>query len=317
MKCEELRETIYLLLYDEVSAEERQTLESHLADCANCGAELEKVRSLRSLLGSDSPAEPSAALLAECRQLFEEALDREELGWHGLVREWWGMRAQALAFRAVTAVTLLILGFGLGWNLRLRSPVAPESGRPGAGSPPQFSSADLSNLRISGISQVAPDPETGAVRITMNAERRVALEGSLDDPRIQEVLLYAIKNYDNPGIRRDTLEALRRRGDDPGIRQAMLYALQHDENVGVRLEALKAVSSRAHEPEVRQALLEVLQRDTNPGVRVAAVNALVDYRDDEVQSVLERLAAGDPNTYVRLKSARATHRLGDDEESAR
>ena len=36
----------------------------------------------------------------------------------------------------------------------------------------------------------------------MDAERRMTLEGSLDNPQIQRVLVYAVKSYDNPGIRR-------------------------------------------------------------------------------------------------------------------
>ena len=76
---------------------------------------------------------------------------------------------------------------------------------------------------------------------------------------------------------------------------------------------LQAVRGMANEVDVRQALLDALQRDSNPGVRVAAMNALAGHTDEDVQAVLERLAAEDPNGYVRLKSARAVHRLVEDE----
>src|SRR5207245_2301513 len=82
----------------------------------------------------------------------------------------------------------------------------------------------------------APDPKTGDVRITLNAERRVTLEGSLDDPQIQQLLVGAVKGYENAGIRRDTLDVLRARSDNPSVRAALLYVMRHDANPGVRLE---------------------------------------------------------------------------------
>ena len=138
---------------------------------------------------------------------------------------------------------------GLLWRSRLSCVGLAWAGDcvPTPGSPPAaisqvsnagVASSDLENMRISGISGVAPDPQTGGVKITMDAERRVTLEGSLDDPKIQQVLVYAVKSYDNPGIRRDTLDALRSHADNPNIRQALIYAMQHDPNAGVRLEAL-------------------------------------------------------------------------------
>ena len=176
-------------------------------------------------------------------------------------------------------------------------------------------SPDLENMRISGISGVAPDPQTGGVKITMDAERRVTLEGSLDDPKIQQVLVYAVKSYDNPGIRRDTLDALRSHADNPNIRQALIYAMQHDPNAGVRLEALGAVCSMKSSDDVHTALLEALEHDTNPGVRVAAVDALIDHTEKEgcdapTAQALEHLATSDSNPYVRLKCANAMMKLG-------
>jgi HEAT repeat protein len=175
--------------------------------------------------------------------------------------------------------------------------------------------SDLENMRISGISRVAPDPKTGGVRITMDAERRVTLEGSLDDPRIQQVLVYAVKSYDNPGIRRDTLDALRSHADNPNIRQALIYAMRHDPNAGVRLEALGEVSSMKPSEDVHTALLEALEHDTNAGVRVAAVDALTDRTEMEgydtpTAEALQQLATTDSNPYVRLKCANAVLKLG-------
>jgi hypothetical protein len=177
--------------------------------------------------------------------------------------------------------------------------------------------ADLENMRINDISRVAPDPKTGDVRITMDAQRRVTLEGSLDDPRIQQLLVYAVKSYDNAGIRRDTLDALRARAKSPNVRAALLYTMQHDPNVGNRLAALDAVRGMEGGEDLQQSLIEVLARDKNMGVRVESVDVLVDRlekegRDEAVLSALERLATSDPNRYVRLKCASELRKLESD-----
>jgi len=160
---------------------------------------------------------------------------------------------------------------------------------------------------------VAPDPKTGDVRITLNAERRVTLEGSLDDPRIQQLLVGAMKGYENAGIRRDTLDVLRARSDNPSVREALLYVMRHDANAGVRLEALNTAQGMEWRPDLQGALIEAVEREKNPGVRFAAIDTLADHvakvKDKSLLETLERLASNDPDKYVRMKSAVAVHQL--------
>jgi hypothetical protein len=307
MSCKEWEENLTIYLYDELPVEPRTALEAHLALCEGCRATLEQTRRLRQLLDERPAPEPSPEFLFECRQSLQDALDREELGWPGLLRGWLSVVRWAPASGAVAVVTLLALGFSLGWAMRSRA-INVSSGPPGL-STASLLPADFQNMRISGISRVAPDPKTGDVRITLDAERRLTLEGSLDDPRIQQVLVYALRSYDNPGIRRDTLDVLRTRPDNPKVQQALLYALRHDSNAGVRLEALDALQGLAGSPGLRQVLLGTLEHDTNPGVRVAAIDLLMRHADEEVLPALERLAASDSNRSVRLKCARAVREL--------
>ena len=97
---------------------------------------------------------------------------------------------------------------------------------------------------------------------------------------------------------------MRRHADDPEVRRALLGAVREDDNPGARLKALEALQGRAAgDPEVRSAIMQALLRDTNPGVRVRAIDALKDSRGPETLAVLRRLADGDPNDYVRLRSA--------------
>ncbi len=137
----------------------------------------------------------------------------------------------------------------------------------------------------------------------------MTLEGSVDDPRIQQVLVYAVKSYDNPGIRRDTLDALRERGSVPTVRRALLWSMRHDPNLGVRLEALDAARGLAWDSDMRQAFLDALEHDTSPGVRVAAIDVLSGHSDETTLPALERVATSDANRYVRMKCASAVAAL--------
>jgi len=312
MNCQKLEENLPLLLYGELSEGKQAACDEHLQGCANCRAAREELEQFHKVLARRPQVEVSPALLVEARMGLDEALDREQHGWRAL----WHSGLPLLHFQPSSgfalALTLILCGFGLGWGLRphvaqLTSGVAGVSNA-GVASP------DLENMRISGISRVASDPQTGGVKITMDAERRVTLEGSLDDPKIQQVLVYAVKSYDNPGIRRDTLDALRLHADNPNIRQALLFAMQHDPNAGVRLEALGAVCNMNSSHDVRTALLESLEHDTNPGVRVAAIDALIDHTEKDgcdapTAHALEHLASSDSNPYVRLKCANAMMKL--------
>jgi hypothetical protein len=319
MNCKEFEEYLTLDLYGELPPEQRGAYEAHLAGCVHCQAAREQVRGLHEILAQRPSLNPSPEFLVECRQALAEALERERLGWHGLIREWLSflqIPPQRLAPRVTFALSLMVFSFGLGWMLRPRAARVPPT-QPARVTTSSLADADFENMRINDISRVAPDPTTGDVHITMDAQRRVTVEGSLDDPRIQQLLVNALKSYDNAGIRRDTLDALRARSKSPNVRAGFLYTLQHDPNVGMRLAALDAVRGMESGADLQKSLIEVLEHDRNMGVRVEAVDLLVDHvekvgRDEAILGALARLATTDPNLNVRLKCASALRKLGDD-----
>ncbi len=303
MTCDEIEQQTSFYIYDELTANERTEFGAHLASCEACRRELERARQLDKILRECPHPEPTPDLLVRCRQSLDDALDREQLGWRAMLRGWLWSFGPLPATRAAVVLTLLLFGFGLGWTLRTRfashQPAAPVD-RASA-----FDPADLDDLRIRNISQVTPDPQSGGVRITLDAERRVMLEGSLDDPRIRQVLVDAVKSYDNPGIRRDTLDILRTKTQDPSVREALMCAL-HDRNAGVRLEALKTVRNMQCGLDTHEGLIKVMETDPNVGVRTAAIDALVQHlkeegKDDAVLAAFERIANNDHNPDVRLR----------------
>ena len=105
---------------------------AHLAACADCRRALEDSRRLHQVLGVRSAPEPTPELIVRCRQALDEALDREQLGWRGLIRNLVpvlsGLHPSAQG--AVAVLTLVLFGFGLGWTLRPRSEPLPRESKP-------------------------------------------------------------------------------------------------------------------------------------------------------------------------------------------
>jgi HEAT repeat protein len=130
------------------------------------------------------------------------------------------------------------------------------------------------------------------------------VSGSPDDPRIQQLLIFASHNNANSGVRVDSVDVLAQKPDDERIRRALIYALQYDSNPGVRLKALEGLGGFVKtDPDVREAVLAALMKDGNPGVRTEAIQLLKPAcADGGVRQVLEHLADEDQNSSIRSLS---------------
>src|SRR6202030_1263377 len=96
--------------------------------------------------------------------------------------------------------------------------------------------------------QTAPD---GRVRIVVDETRQRTISGGLDDQKIQSLLLEAVRDPNDPGLRSDSVELLKNtHAQSADVRDALIYELQNDENTGVRLKALAGLKSFVQQPEV-------------------------------------------------------------------
>jgi hypothetical protein len=199
------------------------------------------------------------------------------------------------------ALTMALLIFGFAGGVMttyamLRKPITTPTVQGPAADQPAIAS-------ITGITQ---EPGSNKVHINYSTLTPAQAEGSLDDPAIQQLLLFAARNNTNSGVRMDSVALLTQKPEDSKVREALIYALRYDKNVGVRLKSLEALKPYVTEDmRVRDAMLEALMGDSNPGVRTQALNVIRQVKQDaSVRAVLMQLADKDPNNFIKNESKR-------------
>ncbi len=299
MKCEWVRENITLQVYGELADDARHELEQHVARCADCAAELKAEQDFHALLSQETAAEPTPNLLASSRMRLQEALETAEQGrfWHRLAFDPANWLRQ-VRFSPALASVILILGFagGVGTTYRM---VAHQPQGTAAGV-----TATPAEASITGIRSITQEPGTNQINIKYDTVSTLETQGSMNDQRIQQLLLFAARNNYNSGVRMDSVDLLTKKPDVSQVREALVYALRYDTNPGVRLKALDGLGSFVKDDvRVRDVVLEALVNDSNPGVRTEALRLIEPVKaDGSVRGVLMTLAAKDQSQYIKSQA---------------
>jgi hypothetical protein len=298
MSCTEIRDLLVLYVYGELSFDEEESVDAHLAGCAACRLERAALASIHSA-ADEVAAEPSLELLSACRQDLRKqvaaiaAASDAQPFW----RKW--ANAARLPFaswnwvaKPAMAMALFAAGFA-------GARFVPASFVSGAVAPPSAPAAR--NVRF-----IEPSAD-GRVRIVYDEVSQKELAGRVDDRIVREMLLAATRDPDDPALRVDSVEYLKTRSEREEVRKAFVRALESDSNEGVRLKALEALKPYAGLPEVRTSLTKVLLADQSAAVRTQAIDLLVNTRRDEAElaGVLQDLMRREQNSYIRQRSQSA------------
>jgi len=301
MKCEWVQENILLYVYNELADDARYELEQHLGRCPECATELKSARAFHATLSKLPVAEPTPNLLAASRMRMQESLETAEQGgwWHRLTFDPANWLRQ-IHFSPALAAVIFMIGFGGGIAMMTQLPKIP--GQPGPGPEPQPQFSDLST--IAGFRSVIQDPSSNQVTIKYDTVRTEQTQGSINDQRIQQLLLYASRNNYNSGVRMDSVDLLTQKPNDSRVREALIYSLRNDSNPGVRLKAIEGLGSYVKDDiSVRDAVLNALVTDKNQGVRTQALLLLEPVKaDSSVRAALQHLAETDQNQYIRSQA---------------
>ena len=342
MKCDWAQQKIISYVYGELGDEDSYELDLHLSACESCRKELQVYQALHSAMSLAPVEEPSANLVAQSRIRLEAALDQlpSPNPWMRLQTSVLGLMAQLQAAPGVAA-GLAVVGFLAGgmagqvWKKQLAQPPAivasmnvarmnrasaSQTGLPQAGLPQTLQVASTSAAtipQIYNVSGIVRHQDTHMVEVHYNQLVPQTIEGTMDDPAVQQLLLVATRNSIDPGVQDDSVGLLAeqcRAGhfcEGGPVRTALMVALRYDRDASVRAKALDGLEPYvAEDMHVRDAILESLMHDPSPQVRSAAIRMLQPVQaDSSVRVVLQTLAAQDQSATIRNASAQALRSL--------
>ena len=299
MNCDETSKSIPLYFYGELTAEEEERLEEHLDGCAVCRRELETHRALAAALDRRE-IEPAPAFLEQSRHNLMAAVAGvgTPIAAASPVAPRPSIAERISAFlemlwawkQPIGAVALLLAGY-FSAQIVNRRPALDNA----------IAAADP---MIARVRSVQPDA-SGRIQIALDEVRQRTVSGRLDDSRIQQLLLAAARDENNPGVRVESVGILKDHAASAEVRAALLNAVAHDTNPGVRLKALEGLKSFSADTAVRKALTQLLLTDDNPGIRIQAIDMLTASRDDSVVGVLQNIVGKEDNSYVRWRCEKA------------
>ena len=298
MKCEDIVHAIPLYLYGEVSPAMEEMVEDHVAVCAACAREFKVQKAIHAALDTRE-LPPPAGLLLECRGDLSRRMGRETVHHRGRfgLGDWFrDVMHEGLRLRVpVGAMALIAIGY---LGARLTGTLATGT-----------SNAGLDSGSFSSVVRSIEPQASGTVRVALDEVHRREVTGRLDDEKIQRLLLEAVRQENNPGVRVESVGMLKECAQSSPVRAALLDAVAHDQNAGVRLKALEGLKAFAGDPAVRQTLAQVLLHDDNPGVRIETIDVLTSHHDDAMVGILQDVFQKEDNHYVRIRVQNALQEM--------
>jgi hypothetical protein len=318
MKCDVAQDQIVLMGYGELPDELADGLEQHLSGCEHCRQELAALRAMDEYLALLPVMEPSPNLLAQSRMRLDEELDA--IPAHGFLTR---LRVNFFAWmghlQSAPALATLLVGVGfLAGNFTYRYQMAHQAlGNRGV------TMAHPADGVISNVTGIVRTPNSELVQVNYNRITPETMEGSLDEPRIRELLLMGLKPGATSGVRTDVAGLLSGecqaehncnvQEDGKGLRGQLMVAARYDKDAGVRMMALEGLQRYVgQDRRVRDAITDAMMQDEDPQVRRAAISLLEPVRSDSsVRQALQTVSTQDQNPYIRTASFDALQNAGD------
>jgi hypothetical protein len=318
MNCELAHERLVTAAYGELPDEQMHELERHMTSCPDCHRDREQLQAMKVLADANPVLDPPANLVARSRMRLEEALDAlPPKRWYERLTQRMTNNVASIQAAPIAAGLLLFVGAGAGilgsyeyFQVHTARAAAQQRSAATAAVPDQ-------PAEIANISSIVRQPNSDMVEVSYNQVVPQRMEGSLDDPKIRELLMVASENAASSDVRDDSVGLLAaecRAGHScqaAGIRDALMVALRYDKNAGVRLKALDGLQPYvAEDTRVRDSVLEALLNDTDPRIRTEAVNILEPVEaDTSVRQVLHTVANSDQNPHIRTASREVLNRV--------
>jgi hypothetical protein len=313
MNHRKYRNLIDEYFFGEINTREKIELEEHLKSCELCRSEFYSAKVLKESLLKNELPEPDENILKDARSELRSNLRIEKMKtgfWENITGRITGSFFFSTQL-AAAAFSFLIIGIILGYfvfNSAGSIHYKMENQQQGNLNQDAMLSGDT---RIGNIRFIEKNPENGTVEFTFDAIKPVHIKGKINDPEVQNVLMYSMLNEDNPGTRLNTINLISASSQpqpDNEIKNALLSVVKFDNNQGVRWEAIKLLKKFGFDKEIKNTLLYILQNDSSSGMRIEAMNRLVQankkgstFNQDDL-SVFRQKLQQDDNNYIRYQA---------------
>ncbi len=305
--CKEIRQLIWLAIYNEIKPEEQAILDKHIKNCPECQIYFKESNHLVQLVNQKIQLKPTAELIEQSRDELHHRLMLATQPKYKptLLSRLGNFLTLELnpTLRLATTVSVLIVGLLLGRFLSFKS-ITDKS----------FQSADFTENYMTGVESVQFDPETKHVSLVFNTVETKAIHGDLDRPDIQHLLAKTLMTDQRPNIRLKTVNALTNtKSFDEQVLDALIHVLHEDQNPGIRLKAIKVLKripiSESVKEMMTRVFVRVLLKEQNSAIRIEAIDGLSKLENNSVAPVVYDAAKDDSSEYVRNKAAKMLERL--------
>lgn len=311
MNHDKYKELLELNVLGELSKEEELELENHLFECEECSIEYAEIKKLHTVISTEIPQMPSEANLLNARKRLFNTINAEKN--KPIYQEkkntvWQNIFSNKLSL-GFGSIALILVGFFIGFILfnKPNEVLLTDNSI-------DLDKIDRGEVRISKVNFPARFSEKGEFEIKLDGEKIQSYIGNLNDVVIQKLLASAIQETNNPGFKIKTAKLFSELlpenfTPDKKIQDAFINSLKTDNNPGVRKEALQALINFSYDDEVRDALLYVLENDDNASNRIDAINTLLsmnlsDSINDSVKNNLNQKIVNEDNELIKFRTAK-------------
>lgn len=306
------KELLELNVLGELSEEEELELNNHLLECEECSEEYAEVKKLFSLITAEKTSMVSEDDLYNARKRLFNTINSEtdkadvkpnkSFNWLNIFSN-----KYALGFGTIA---LVLVGLFVGYLLFNNSNTVILTSNS-----IDLDQIDRGEIKIANVSFPAKFSDEGEFEIKLDDKNSTTYTGTLNDIVVQKLLASALNKTENPGFKIRTAKSFvdflpSNFVPDKKIKDAFIKSLKYDNNPGVRKDALQAIINFKFDDEIRDAFLYTLENDDNASNRISAINALLAMNiskngfDDEIKNKLNNGLLNEENELIKFRTAK-------------
>jgi hypothetical protein len=318
-----LDEMLLLYFLDELSEGERKIFQSHLEDCEKCRGKLHELEVMNEKLSSAPEVVPSDALLQRANQevLNKIPVKTKKLsGFKERLRDLLDSVVMAFAhpqYQLITACLIFVLGLFVGKAWLSSDLLSDPELLLNFARRQDLTELDRDNLQkafatyllYSGDIEIADliqkngaNNESGIVEVDFKVESSLPLTGGLDDPAIQDMLMYSALHDKGIERRRRAVKLLSMAEPNNKIESTLTAVMLRDKDEEIRQKAAEILVVLEGSEQLTEAFKSVVLNDPSEELRRTALEYLNNINQEGIIPVIALVASRDSSEVVRNRA---------------